>query len=301
MKPSCLLSLVALAALALAACGGDDAASTPVPDPQPPATAPPTTTEPAVEPAAELEGRQFLSASVEGYDLVDDTVIRLSFDVDSLSANAGCNTLFGGYTISEGRLQVQQLATTEMACETDLMVQDRWLTDILSLEPFVELDGDTLTMRGAGGATLEFVDRTVADPDRPITETRWVLDGIRDGDAVSTVPEGVTAAITFLDDGTAVVEAGCNRGSAGVEITDDTIVFGPIALTRMMCEPGAMDVEATVTALLDGEVSYTIVADRLMLDSADTVTGDADDTSDEPVEMGGIGLMFVADDDPETT
>jgi heat shock protein HslJ len=293
MQLSSVLPLVALAALAISACGGDDAASTPVPDPEPPPTAPPTTAAPTLE----LGGREFLSVSVDGYDLVDDTVIRLSFDVDSLSANAGCNTLFGGYTISDGRLTVQQLATTEMACETELMTQDRWLTDILSLEPFVELDGDTLTMRGAGGATLEFLDRTVADPDRPLTETRWVLDGIRDGDAVSTVAEGVTASITIADDGTAVVEAGCNRGSAGVEITDDTIVFGPLALTRMMCEPAAMDVESAVTALLDGEVAYRIDADRLTLDSPDTVTGDVDDTSDEPMDMGGTGLLFVADDD----
>lgn len=284
-----LVSGLVVVALVLAACGSDDDDDTsPATDPEPAPTTPTTPTTEA--PAFDLDGREFLSVSVDGYDLVDDTTIRLNFDEGGLSANAGCNTLVGGYTIVDGRLSAPMLATTEMACEPDLMVQDRWLTDILSLEPIVELDGDTLTMRGAGGATLEFLDRTVADPDRPVVGTRWVLDGIRDGDAVSTVPEGVIASITIDDDGNAVVEAGCNRGSAGVEITDDTMLFGPLALTRMMCEPDAMDVEAIMAAVLDGEVRYTIEADRLMLDSADTPIDPSDG------EMGGNGLMFVADE-----
>lgn len=279
---------LALVALAVAGCGSDDDAGAPVTDPSPP------TQPPAAEPL-DLDGREFLSTSVEGHQLVDDTVIRLSFADGALSANAGCNTLFGGYTLTgEGVLQVPAMATTEMACEMDLMAQDRWLTDVLSLEPRLTLDGDTLTVDGVGGATIVFTDRVVADPDRPIVGTRWVLDGIRSQDAVSSVPEGVIASIT-IDGDTAVVEAGCNRGSAGVEITDDTVTFGPLALTRMMCEPGAMEVEDAMTALLQGEVRYRIDADRLTLDSPDTFAGD-DDPTDEPGEMMGDGLMFVADE-----
>lgn len=267
---------LALTALVLAACGSDDGDDAPVADPEPPPTAPAPTTE--APPVFDLDGREFLSTSVEGYDLVGDTVIRLTFDDGSLSANAGCNTIFGGYTVNGDRLSVSTIGTTEMACEQDLMVQDRWLTDILALEPILELDGDTLTLRGAGGAVIEFLDRTVADPDRPLEGTRWVLDGIRTADAVSSVPEGVTASIAIDDDGTARVEAGCNTGSSSVEIADDTITFGPLALTRMMCEPDAMDVEAAMTAVLDGEATYTIDATRLTLDAGDT------------------GLMFVADE-----
>jgi heat shock protein HslJ len=284
-----VVPVLALAALALGACGSDDDTATPVTDPAPAPTQPPATEPPDDTSAAELDGREFLSTSVDGYDLVDDTVIRLSFDDGALSANAGCNTLLGDYSISGGRLSAPVLASTEMGCEMELMTQDRWLTDILALDPIVEVDGDTLTLRGAGGATLVFVDRLVADPDRSITGTRWVLDGIRDGDAVSSVPESVVASIT-IDDGTAVVEAGCNGGSASVQVADDTLVFGPLALTRMMCEPDAMEVETVVSAVLDGEVTYTIDADRLTIDSLDTPM-DPDDG-----EMGGRGLIFLADE-----
>lgn len=284
------LPLAVVALVAIAACGTDDDAGAPVPDPEPP----PTTAPPTTVPAPELDGREFVSTSVEGYQLVDGSTIRLSFDDGSLSANAGCNTIFGAYRITDGTLGVDQLGTTEMACETDLMAQDRWLTDILALEPRLELEGNTLTLRGVADTVIVLLDRTEAEPDQPLQGTRWVLDGIRDGDAVSTVPDGVTSALTF-DGDQVTVEAGCNRGSATVTIDDETITFGPIPLTRMMCEPDVMDVEAAVTGVLDGEVRYRIDGDRLTLDSADTpVAGDAGAAPDEPAEMGGTGLLYVA-------
>lgn len=284
--------LLGLATIALAACGADDEGDgTPVTDPAPPATLPPATLPPITEPL-DLAGREFLVTGVDGYDVVDGTTIRVTFEADTLSINAGCNTIFGDYEIAGDRLIGGEFATTEMGCEPDLMAQDRWITDIMSLEPRLELDGDTLTITGVAGTVLTLLDLTVADPDRPLEGVRWVLDGIRTQDAVSTVPQGVVVSITFKD-GRALVEAGCNTGSAGVTIADDTIEFGALALTRMLCEPDAMEVEALVSATLAGEVTYQIDADRLTIDSADTLAGG---DADEPSEMVGTGLLFVADE-----
>lgn len=285
--------VLALATLALTACGTDDD-TTPVTDPTLPTVAP---TEPAPPISApidplDLDGREFLSTEVEGFDLVDGTQIRLSFDGRSLGIHAGCNHIFGEFDIEGDRLVGGQFGTTEMACEPDLMAQDRWVTDVFALEPRLSLDGDTLTVRGVAGIVITFVDREVADPDRPLEGVRWVLDGIRTQDAVSSVALGVEASITF-EDGRALVEAGCNTGSAEVQIGDDVITFGPLALTRMMCEPDAMEVEGYVTELLDGDVQYRIEANRLTLDSHDSA---ADPDRDEPAEMQGLGLMFLADE-----
>lgn len=285
MLRSLLIPLaLALTTISLSACGDDDV-STPI-------TAPPVTVDPTLPSAdLELDGREFLSTSVEGHQLVEGTVVRIGFADGTLSINAGCNTIFGGYTIDGTTLRADALGQTDMACDTDLMAQDRWLTDVISLSPTLALDGDTLTITGVAGATIELLDRTVADPDRPLVGTRWVADGMRLQDAVSTLPEDVTVSITFesnTDGDRALVEAGCNRGSAEVTITDDAITFGPLGLTKMMCEADAMEVEAFVVALLDGEVSYRIDAANLTLDSADTATsGD---------EMGGTGMTFVAED-----
>ena len=54
-----------------------------------------------------------------------------------------------------------------------------------------------------------------------------------------------------------------------VEVTPDTLAFGPIATTKMACEAGAMSVESAVLAVLSGDVAYTIDADTLTLDAGD--------------------------------
>src|SRR3990172_9157063 len=106
------------------------------------------------------------------------------------------------------------LATTERGGDEPLMAQDTWLADLLD-GATIALDGDTLVL-AKGSVRLTMEDREIADPDRPLLGTRWVVDGLISGDAVSNVPVGVTAALTFSD-GLVDVEAGCNRGGGTAE------------------------------------------------------------------------------------
>ena len=126
-----------------------------------------------------------------------------------------------------------------------------------------------------GTVRLTLVDADVATPDLPLEGTRWVLDGILSGDTASSVPAGVTASIRIVG-GRVEVEAGCNTGGGTVALTAETLTFGPIGLTKMGCEPGAMAVEQAVIGVLSRAVVYTIEADVLHLDA------------------GGPGLTFRA-------
>lgn len=255
------LSLAVASALLVAACSTSPGAS-----PTPPPTADPagSTAPPAGAAAAGLDGRTFLSTDITGRTLVPGSQVRLTFGDGQVSANGGCNSMSGAYTIVNGMLIAGQLATTEMACDPALMAQDRWLAELLG-GAGVTLAGDTLTLERAG-VVLTLIDREVADPDRPLEGTRWVVDGIVAGDAVSSVPAGVTASITIAD-GRVSVEAGCNSGGGTVDVADDTITVGPIALTEMACAPAAMAVEQAVVAALTGQVAYTIEAGVLTLDA----------------------------------
>ena len=175
----------------------------------------------------------------------------------------------------EGRILVAgSLATTEMGCDEPLMAQDAWLADLLG-GATMALDGDTLVL-ATGSVRLTLDDREIADPDRPLLGTRWVVDGMISRDAVSSVPAGVTAALTFSD-GRVEVEAGCNRGGGTAEVGDTTITFGAVALTDMACAPDVMAVEGVVAAMLSGEVPYSIEAGSLTLG------------------VGGVGLMLRAE------
>jgi len=213
-------------------------------------------------PSASLDGRMFLSSGVTGHSLVPGSTVRLQFEAGRIGAGAGCNQVSGPYTIVDGRLTLGQVAMTAMGCEQPLMDQDSWLVAFLGGAQ-VTLAADTLTLAN-GDVTMTLTDRKVADPDRPLEGTRWVVDGIVTGDAVSSVPAGVTAALTIAD-GKLALEAGCNIGGGSVTVKPATVTVGPLMLTKKACEPGPSMVESAVVEVLTGEVAYAIEADVLTL------------------------------------
>ena len=194
------VALVAIAALSLAACGGDDDGPTaddvtaPSAVERYPRTAPrsaqhrgrrtaaSTTTEAAttttMDLATALAGRTFVSTAVEGYQLVDGTQIALTFDGSNIGAGGGCNQMGSTWSLEGDVLVVPEQAMTEMACEpAALMDQDTWLAAVLTSRPTIALDGDTLTL-AAEGTLVTLVDRETADPDRPLEGTTWNLEGV---------------------------------------------------------------------------------------------------------------------------
>jgi heat shock protein HslJ len=213
-------------------------------------------------PAAQLDGRTFLSSAVMGRDLVPGTAVRLVFNDGQLGIEAGCNHMSGPYSIVDGRIRVGSMMTTEMGCEPRLMDQDAWVGQFVG-GAAVDLDGNALKLAN-GGVTMQLTDRVVADPDHPLVGTRWIVDGIVSGEAVSSLPDAVEAALTFEDDRIAV-ETGCNSGGGPVTIEATTFMAGPLALTKKACVPETAAVERAVLEALTGQVGYTLEADRLML------------------------------------
>ena len=248
MTPRSAIALLALAGLTLAACGSDDdngadSANAPTAD--------------------ELSGLRFVSSDVTGYDLVEGTEITMAFDDDAVSVNAGCNTLNGGYEITDGAFVAGQFAMTMMACDEPLMAQDTWLSEFLSASPAISLDGSTLSLTGDETTiTLDEVEPA------GLVGTTWVVSGTVANEAVTVSAVDSEASMTITDD-QAQIDTGCNTGSSTVEITDTTITFGPIALTRMACDEELTRLENSVLAVLQGEVTYEIDGDTLSLRSGE--------------------------------
>lgn len=123
-------ALAAVAALALAGCSTDE--------------------------SMDLEGRTFTATEVRGHDLVEGSTVTLTFEDGQVSANAGCNTLFGAASWDSGTLDVtEELASTLMACDDALMDQDEWLGELLTSSPALSADGTTLTLGDdSAGLTL---------------------------------------------------------------------------------------------------------------------------------------------------
>lgn len=252
--------LIVLASLlVLAACGGSDTPSSSNTD------------------TLDLVGHAFLSTNVtvndEPYPLVKGSQLRLSFDDGMIGASAGCNSMGGSATWSDGALVVdgKSLVMTEMGCDEPLMQQDSWFADILTSEPTLLQDGSTLSVTG-GDTIIVMTDEEVVVPDATLTETLWQLDSIVTGETASSVPSGVSSTLEFTDEGTVHAALGCNTGRGDYSATDNTLTFKALATTRMACQPPASDVEADVLGVLGGDVSYTIDGESLAL-TAHEVSG----------------------------
>ena len=237
-----------LLSLLLASCGSDNGA--------------------VVEDAGRLDGRTFLSQSIDGHALVPGTEIRLSFDRDQIGAHAGCNSLGARYDTRDGRLLIggEGMTTTDMGCDPPRHAQDEWLSDFLRSTPRIGLDGDTLTLTTAD-ATVRLLDRVVAEPDRPLVGTRWRVDTTIRGDAASSVPDQSPVILEFHDDGTfTATSTGCTSAHVEVDVKRDTVRFGEFLIDAIGCRPPW---EATVELLRAGEVRYSITAARLTLIAGD--------------------------------
>ena len=250
MRRSAILAFALLVAVALDACTGG---ASPGSSGAAPSRSSPT---------AGVEGRTFLSTAVTGRVLVAGSRIRLTFREGQVGVSAGCNSMGGAYRVEGGHLVAPRLATTDMGCDQALMVQDQWVADLL-VGAALTLDGDTLTL-ARNGVTVTFIDRAVADPDRPLAGTRWIVDGILSDGTASSVPAGATATIT-IHDGRVDVETGCNSGGATATVAGASITFRDLVLTKRACAPPLAGLEAAVVATLRGDAIYAIEADVLTL------------------------------------
>src|SRR5687767_1310518 len=192
--------------------------------------------------SGEAWGRTFLSTSVtengQPKPLVEGTRISLRFDGErrQLGAQAGCNSMSGAASFEDGRLVVDDLATTEMGCDPPRHAQDEWVAAFLTGRPRSTLDGPTLTLEN-GTTRMVLDDRKVADPDRALRGTKWVVDTIVEGESASSVPAGAEAHVVFGDGEDRDRfggHAGCN-GMGGNSVVDEkgsTIAFSEVISTK---------------------------------------------------------------------
>jgi len=216
----------------------------------------------------ELNGKTYLSTAVtengQAKSLVRGTRIRLSFADDGkrIAANAGCNQLGGGARVEGGRLLVTDVASTALGCDAARHAQDEWLGRLLAASPSIKLDGTELVLATAT-TEVRLQDREVADPDRPLVGTRWVVDTLVEKDVASSIPQGAVAHVTFNADGSLSGSAGCNTMGGSYASTATALRFAGIFTTKMACDDTRTRLERAVLGVLRDEVSYEIEADVL--------------------------------------
>ena len=111
-----------------------------------------------------LSDRSFVSAEIEGRELVGSTRIELDFHDDgSFEAWAGCNAMSSfSYDVSRGVLDLGSLFSTDADCSAELIEQDEWLSEFLDGKPTVDLDGNQLDLSD-DVVTIVFFDEYLVD------------------------------------------------------------------------------------------------------------------------------------------
>lgn len=257
--------------LVLIACNAAAPGASPTPSPSPSPTPSPT------PPPQGLDGRTFLSTSVtdDGADhpLVPGTQIRLTFNGNQLGASVGCNSMGGTFALNGDRLMFQGGGMTEMGCDPARHAQDDWLFGFIGSQPTIALDGNNLTLT-SGGAVIQLIDSEIAEPNLPLTGTLWTVDSIISGDAVSSMPQGVTATIQIGADGSVDLQTGCNSGGGHVTVDGDQLHFSDLVTTKRGCAGAAGQVETMLLNLLRADpITFAIDAQTLTLQAGDLGIG----------------------------
>lgn len=216
--------------------------------------------------APSLDGHTFLLDSIEGHTLVESTTIRLSFQEDQLNFNAGCNGHFGTYSLCDGKLCVTDFGSTEIGCGEGLHEQDAWLADFLSATPTLSYEPPQLTIAD-GEVTLEFLDREVADPDRPLTDRVWSIDTFFSGGSASNVPLPSVPTVRFEADGSFSVFDTCNTLDGFYTIDGQELDLRDVSTTDIACtDTGSEYAQNHIGQVFGvGTLSYSINAARLNL------------------------------------
>jgi heat shock protein HslJ len=217
-----------------------------------------------------LQGKSYLSTAVtedgKPRQLAPNTRIQLQFMADGrLTANAGCNSMGADkVSTSGGKLGVKDLAITDMGCDAPRHAQDDWFSKLLTSGPTWKLTGDKLELT-SGTTVISLVDRETAVPDLALDGTKWTLETVING-ATASHSAGAEQAHLTISGERVTGSTGCNDFQGVVAHTGNKLTFGELAITNPHpCPTTADAVQKSVLATLNGEVTYTIDANRLQL------------------------------------
>lgn len=272
-RTSLLPCLAVLAAVALTGCASEDS-----PEPEPSTPSPSASTSDGVV-AADLSGKAYTSTALEGRQLVDDTVVLLSFTDGNLTASAGCNKMVGPYSYDGSTLAwngAPEVTTVE--CSRAQQEQDEWLEALLGTGVQSEFGDGTLTLTD-GEVVLTLNGGQTNRPEETLGRT-WRLIGTVEDGATARLPRGTTRpTLSVRADGLARLNTGCNTGRTTVRVEGDQLSFGRATTTRRACSGAVADVEQRLLAVVDGQTTDNVeLRDRLLILSSD-----------------GSGLLFELD------
>lgn len=255
------IALLAVA-LILAACGS--------------AGTPPTS--PSGDPFDPQGSWELTSGRAGGAEIpiLDDHPITLTIRGSEIGGTSACNGYGGGLTVTNGRLEIGELAMTAMGCEAPVMAAEGAYTAALASVESIGGDGGELVLSGPN-VELRFT-ALAPPPTAEVVDTVWVLETLFVGDIASS-PVGQPATLELRSDGTFSGSTGCRSFSGEWLEQGEQIVAPSFAMDGAECLPDLSQQDDQVVSVIGDGFVASVVEDLLTL-----------------TDPGGVGLVYRAEE-----
>ncbi len=191
-----------------------------------------------------------------------------------VSGSAACNSYTAGCAVepsmeggpSSGTLRIGPCATTMMACPPPHADVERDFLAALAATAAFTVVEDRLTLLDAAGTVLAELAAVPADAYLGT----WEATGVNNGrQAVVSLVADSSISLHLAPDGRVAGNATCNRYIGAFTVDGESIVFGPLASTRMACPTDDLaEQERAYLAALAAATTWSVRGDRLELRDA---------------------------------
>lgn len=213
-----------------------------------------------------LDGSWQLEAGTlegEAITTIESHPVTMTLGNGEISGTAACNGFGGEYEVSGSTFSISGgLAVTEMACHPPaVMESERMFLLALTTVDEVLLTNMGLLLRGAD-TELGFSAIEPA-PASELTGTVWVLEGLGDGEAVSSMAAGSDrATLELFTDGSFIGSTGCRTISGTYLVTGAEVQFTNFRADGD-CEDDLSAQDRHVISALEGGIRVEIEGDRM--------------------------------------
>jgi heat shock protein HslJ len=210
-----------------------------------------------------LPNTEWVLASIDGAPVASGTSATLGFGLVQASGFSGCNNFTTAYQAAGSNgLKFGEIASTLMACQTLVATFETQIyANMARVAKYVIANGNLMLYDRTNTEVLAYGQAAPATVEGP-----WLVTGVNNGQgAVTSVPAGVSGAMSFHADGTIEGFGGCNDFNGAYTVRGDSITVGPLMTTRKACGEPADTFEAQFLAALQNSTKWSVSGGKLDL------------------------------------
>ena len=199
---------------------------------------------------------------------IDGVEITMGIEDDTIRGVGACNIYSGDVVVDGSGFSIDSVAVTEMGCQPfEVMELEQVFLAALTAVDTASREGEDLVLTGPE-VSLSFA-LVPPIPDAALVGTRWQLDSVISGDAVSSTL-GEPAVLELTADGGISGSTGCRLFSGSYELSGSSVEVTDLMVDSRPCGLDTAGQDGQVLAVVEEGFTYEIDGNRLTL----TASGD---------------------------